>query len=55
MKNEKASSVATIRDGERSLVRVDAIRADEKTRVSVPQAALSPLLCLLAHHRVGLI
>jgi hypothetical protein len=46
---EAAWAVATARDGDRSLVRADAIRIfDEKTRVSLPHAALSTLLARLA-------
>jgi hypothetical protein len=46
---EAGWSVATARDSDRSLVRADAIRIfDEKTRVSVPQAAFSTLLSELA-------
>ena len=46
---EAAWAVVTARNGDRSLVRADAIRIfDEKTRMSVPQAAFSTLLGELA-------
>jgi hypothetical protein len=46
---EAAWAAATAREGGRSLVRADAIRIfDEKTRVSLPQPALSTLLSELA-------
>ncbi len=51
---EAAWSVATARDSDRSLVRADAIRIfDERTRVSLPQAALSTLLSALAQKSGG--
>jgi len=51
---ERAWSVATARDTDRSLVRADALRVfDEKTRVSVPEAALSALLAVVTQTAGG--